>query len=161
ALLLADPLLLAAPIALSSASCAPAVHRASRMQAHAVPAGSLRAEWTAAPSDACCSPGEIVWLLQDARDVEADGLVKLQRVGREPEVMIGQEQLIDRRKQLDRRLDVDEVVPAIGQRLDAEASFANTREIDLRRWADVAVLLAQRSIQIDHEVEEIQIVLEE
>src|SRR5690606_23125015 len=69
---------------------------------------------------------------------------------------VGKEHLVDRREELDRGLQVDEVVPAAWQRLDAEIALADAVEIERGRRDDLAALRPQLAMQVDHEVEEIQ-----
>ena len=77
-------------------------------------------------------------------------------------VVVGEEQLVDRREQLDGCLQVDEVVPAVGHGFDAEIwPVADAAKIQRGRTLDLPLLRAQFAIDVDHEVEQVQVVFQE
>ncbi|MNT05001.1 hypothetical protein D3C72_1396030 [compost metagenome] len=93
--------------------------------------------------------------------VDADGLVQLQRIGRAPEVVVGQHQLIQRREQFDGALQVQEVQPALRHVFQLQRRVLDHREVHRFRRMHFHAGLAQRLVQADDEVEQVQVVLDE
>ncbi|KAG0922683.1 hypothetical protein G6F32_014562 [Rhizopus arrhizus] len=93
--------------------------------------------------------------------VDADGVVQLQRIARAPEIVIGQHQLIQRREQFDGALQVQEVQLALRHVFELERRVLDHREIDGFRRVHFHARLAQRLVQPDDEVEEVQVVFDE
>src|SRR4051812_1081030 len=75
---------------------------------------------------------EVLGGAEDPGDVDPDRLVELKGIRCPPEVVVREEELIDWRENLDRRLDIDEVAPAARHRVDLKIATRDHGEVERR-----------------------------
>ena len=113
------------------------------------------------PRVAVVDQRQVRGVAQDLRRVDADGLVELQRLVRAREVALPEQQVIERRVELDRRDRVEEVERAARKPPERDGRLVDGVEVDARRRRQAAALGGERGVQADDEVVEVQIVLQE
>src|SRR5262245_20204205 len=104
---------------------------------------------------------EVMRFMQDARDVKGHGLVQLQRIRSAPEIVVGQEELVEGSIDFNCRLRVNRVRPTVRELAYRERAVGDAVEVDLRRRFYLNPALAQLAVQLNDEVKEIEIMLEE
>src|SRR5262245_682198 len=151
-----DPLLRRAPLPLTQSRVKRL--RGQPMQ-HQPEAGRQRRKWDHRVF--VVQQTEMMRFIENARDVKRHSLVELQGIRRAPEVVVGQEELIERSVYFNRRLHVNQVRPSARKFTQRERRVCNAIEVDLLGRLDLDSALAQLAVQLDDEVEEIEIVFEE
>ena len=94
---------------------------------------------------------EVLFLAGQARGVEADRLVELKRIGRAPEIAVGQEQRVGGGIKLDRGGDVDDVEAAFGQRIELDLVL-DCRKVDRRAAPDAGAAAVELGVQLNDEI---------
>src|SRR2546427_4224638 len=117
-------------------------------------------------SDVCSSDlvvehDQVLGRGEDLGRIDGHGLVQLQRVAGAPEVVVGQQQLVDGRVDLDGALQVQQVQAPARHVLKAQGRVAQHGEVGLGHGLQFLACGAQGVVQADDEVEQVQVVPEE
>ena len=98
---------------------------------------------------------------QNLGAINGQGFIELQRITGAPEVVVGQQQLVDGGVDLNGTLQIQPVQPASGHVAQCQRGLCDHRKIRLGHRTNVLPCVAQSLVEPDHEVKQIQVMLEE